>query len=261
MTPPDVPILMYHQVAPEGPDAFRKYFVTPKVFRSQMAWLRRTGYVPITLDALRDARAGRGSLPARPVIITFDDGFQACIDHAVPILEDEGFTAVFYLVAGLMGKMSSWLIAERGCAFPLVDWRTARQLQAAGFQCGAHTMSHPRLTTLSPDACLDELLETRHRMEDRLSSPIRHLAYPFGDYDAHVRTLAEEAGYETACSVRIGLSRPDDDMLALHRVPVNGGESLLDFMSRLKTADTLSGNLRRMTTSIREEKIRRRRPQ
>ena len=247
-----VPILMYHQVAREAPNAFRKYVVAPEQFRKQMDWLSRAGYVPITLDALWAARSGRAALPARPILITFDDGFRACIEHAVPVLQSKGFTAVFFLVAGLMGKSSSWLLAERGCAFPLIDWPDAQRLQADGFQCAAHSMSHPRLTTLSSDECRVELRDARRQMEDRLGCAIRHVSYPFGDYDARVRSLAEEAGYQTACSVRIGLSRADDDLLALHRVPINGEESLVDFMCRVRTAHTCIDAVRRRVASLRE---------
>lgn len=251
MTSPDVPILMYHQIAPEAPAAFRKYTVSPAAFRKQMTWLGRAGYVPITMDALVDARVRRAELPQRPVIITFDDGFESCVRHAVPVLQELNFTAVFYLVAGLMGRESSWLVPERGCSFPLVDWQSARQLQEAGFQCGAHTMSHPRLTTLTSDACMAELRDARRLMEDHLGGRVRHLAYPFGDLDARVRTLAADAGYETACTVRIGLSRMDDDLLALHRVPIIHGESRMDFVCRVRTARSIGELLRQKAGRLR----------
>lgn len=234
-----VPILMYHQIAPEAPAAFRKYNVTPGDFRRQMGWLRRSGYNAVSMDDLAAARQGSSELPPRAIVITFDDGFEACIQHAVPILQEFGFTAIFYLVAGLIGRESAWLQAERGCSFPLADWTSVRELMAAGFQCGAHTMSHPRLTQLPSNECLAELRKGKRLLEDSLGTAIRHFAYPFGDYDARVRGLAREAGFETACSVQIGLSEPNDDLMALHRVPINGSEGLLDFTSRVRTAHSI----------------------
>ncbi|MEK7785041.1 MAG: polysaccharide deacetylase family protein, partial [Chloroflexota bacterium] len=163
-----VPILMYHQVAPQSLPAFRKYTVTPKAFAAQMRWLALAGYVPIMLDDLLAARSGgSGCLPSRPVIITFDDGFQDCVDYAVPILQARGFRAIFYLVAGLMGRVSEWLITERGIELALIDWATARRLEAAGFQCGAHSLSHPHLANLDVAACRIELYESRRLLEDR----------------------------------------------------------------------------------------------
>lgn len=246
-----IPILMYHQVTPRPLPAFRRYAITPKAFAAQMRWLALAGYVPITLDALLDHRTGQGTLPSRPIIITFDDGFQDCVDHAVPILQARGFTAVFYLVAGLTGKTSRWIVLNQKIELPLMDWAAARELEAAGFRCGGHTMSHPDLTTLSPAACRYELLESRRLLEDHLGHDVRHLAYPFGAFDERVRAIVAEAGYRSVCSTRIGLSTPDDDPLALHRVPINGQDSLLDFICRLHTARTAGELLHRKVQSAR----------
>ena len=201
-----------------------------------MNWLTLAGYVPTTLDRLLAHRGGHCFLPARPVVITFDDGFQDCVEHAVPILQAQGFTAIFYLVAGLVGKTSRWLLSERGVELPLMDWADARHLEAAGFQCGSHAMTHPRLADLSPQACREELLGSRRLLQDHLGHEVNHLAYPFGSFNEKVRALAAETGYHSACSVKIGLSSMDDDVLALHRVPVSGEDSLLDFICRLHTA-------------------------
>lgn len=228
-----IPILTYHEVAPYRHARFRKYTVTPRAFAAQMRWLALTGYSPIDLDQLVDARRGQATLPPRPVVITFDDGFQRSVDFATPILRARGFTAIFYLVAGLMGQMSHWLRAERDLELPLMDWSTARRLCADGFHCGVHTLTHPHLAELSVDACRNELRQSRQILEDHLGREVRHLAYPFGSFNATTRSLAAEVGYLTAVSTEIGLSSSDDDLLALHRVPVSGLDSLVDFATRL----------------------------
>ncbi len=230
-----VPILMYHDVSPDPDPAFRRYAVTVREFTRQMRWLAAAGYEPIDLDALLAARQGRGVLPVRPVVITFDDGLQSCVDHAAPVLRAHGFTAVFFLVTGLMGATSRWMRAEIDMELPLFGWETARELSATGFQCGAHTVTHPRLTALDPARCREELSIARVRLEQELGRPAAHLAYPFGDWNTAVREIAAEAGYETACSTRRGLSAPDDDPLALHRVTVYGHDGLARFKSRVRT--------------------------
>lgn len=227
---------MYHQVTDQEIPGFRKYTVTPQAFTRQMDWLARVGYVPITLESLLGARADGGGLPARPVIITFDDGFEDCFRHAVPVLAEHGFTATFYLVAGLMGQRSRWLLQERGFEFPLMSWTQARELERCGLNCGSHTMSHPHLPELSADECRQELVCSRETLEDQLGHAVQHLAYPFGSRNTAVKNIAAEAGYRSACSVRVGLSGADDDALALHRVHVTGFDSLLDFICRLRTA-------------------------
>lgn len=239
MNPPvgtSIPILMYHEVSPKALPDFRKYVVTPDAFARQMRWLHTAGYVPVDLDALLDYRAGKVRLKGRPVVITFDDGYRDCIDYAVPVLKQYGFTAVFYLVAGLMGQPSRWLRPIKGFTLDLIDWETARRLAEAGFQIGSHTSSHPHLTDLGVEAREAELCQSRQILEQHLGRPVRHLAFPFGSFDAGVCALAARAGYRSACTTEIGLSTRLDDPLALNRVPVTGYDSLADFAWRLGTA-------------------------
>lgn len=227
-----VPILMYHQVTPTPHAGLRKLTLTPNEFAAQMKWLHRAGYHPITPDHLLEYRAGRKDVPSSPVIITFDDGYRDCFTYAVPILRAYGFPAIFFIVAGLVGKGSLWM-AQQGLDLPLMDWNDLAQLRECGFECGSHTLTHPHLPEVPIGVCREELAGSRRILEDHLGCQIRHLAYPFGFYSDIVRDLSDSAGYASAYTTDIGLSSNSDNRLALHRVPVNGGESLFDFACRL----------------------------
>ena len=246
-----VPILMYHQVTPAPDPSFRKYAVTPGAFRDQIGWLKGAGYTAVSLKALHDHRVGQAPLPRRPVIITFDDGFQDCVDFAVPILIANSFTATFYVVAGLVDQKSRWLAEERGIDLRLMSWSSIQQLEAAGLSCGAHGMSHAKLTTVTPAACRTELQQSRAVLEDRLGHEVRDLAYPYGAYDETVRAIAVESGYRTACSVRPGWSPPDDDLMALRRIHVEEGRSVADFAHALRRHRTPAQLLRAGARALR----------
>jgi peptidoglycan/xylan/chitin deacetylase (PgdA/CDA1 family) len=229
-----VAILSYHDVSPHPHPAFRRYSATVHEFERQMRWLTRRGYAAINLDAFLSACGGRTRLPPRSIIITFDDGFRSCVEHAVPVLQAHGFTAVFYLVAGLMGSSSRWM-ADAGVNLPLMSWSAARELTAAGYQCGVHTMNHPRLTTLDAKRRRTELADARRRAEDELGREATHFAYPYGAFDTAVRESVAEAGYATACSTSPGLAGFLDDPLALPRLTIHGGEPLVSFAWRMRT--------------------------
>jgi peptidoglycan/xylan/chitin deacetylase (PgdA/CDA1 family) len=235
---------MYHLVSPDRIQGFDKYTVAPKKFAAQMRWLARTGYTSITLDMLLDARSGNGALPPKPVVITFDDGYRDCIDHALPILRKWGAKAIFYLVAGRIGGTSDWLAKDRGVELPLLDWSAAQRLKELGVECGSHGMTHPHLAEVSPEACRYELTESRRLLGQRLGYDVKHLAFPHGSYSPDVQRAAHEAGYRSCCSVQIGLSGADDDLLALHRVLVHGQDTLLDFICRLRTAQSAGAMIR-----------------
>jgi peptidoglycan/xylan/chitin deacetylase (PgdA/CDA1 family) len=241
-----VPILMYHQVSDAPHARFLKYTVTGRAFAAQMKWLAANDYNTIDLPTLLVRRRGGAPIPTRTVVITFDDGFRECASVAAPAMEAHGFSATFFLVAGLMGDSSRWLMTERGIEFPIMSWDDARQLERAGHRCESHSVTHPRLAELSPGACRDELARARAMLEDELGHPVRHLAYPFGSESQQVRDIAADCGYDAACTVAIGISVADDDVYALPRVPVLGTDSLLDFASRIRTAYTVRDRLRRM---------------
>jgi peptidoglycan/xylan/chitin deacetylase (PgdA/CDA1 family) len=161
-----VPILMLHEVSARPDPRYRKYTLTPRELDERLDWLRAKGYESVGMDDLLAARRGEGGLPDRPVAITFDDGGRDCIDHAVPALVRRNQTATFYIVAGVVGGPMRWLRAEIGFELPAADWPALRAAEAAGMHCEAHSVTHPRLATVSADGCLDELARGRAMLED-----------------------------------------------------------------------------------------------
>jgi peptidoglycan/xylan/chitin deacetylase (PgdA/CDA1 family) len=234
---------MYHEISEQPHPNFAKYSVTPRMFAAQMRWLASANYSTISLPTLIAHRTTGTPIPRRPIVVTFDDGFRDCARHAGPVLAAHGFSATFFLVAGLTGGPSTWLRAERDIELPLMSWNDARELELAGHRCESHSLTHPRLATLPAGACREELARSRAVIEQELQHAVRCLAYPFGSYNEQVRALAEECGYEAACTVEQGLSTSNDHPLALKRVPVLGGDSLFDFISRLSTAHTVGDRL------------------
>jgi peptidoglycan/xylan/chitin deacetylase (PgdA/CDA1 family) len=203
------------------------------MFKTHMKILEQLRFTPINLTQLEDYRNGISFLPKKPVLITFDDCYQECIDHAVPILEEKGFTAVFYMPTDYAGTDSHWLMPELGFEFPIINWETVRRLDLSGFQIGSHSMSHPRLAQISPKDCFNELDSSRKILEDKLGHEIVHLAYPYGSFDENVRALAAETGYRTACTTEERFSRPEDDPLLLPRIDIFGYYNIFDFVLKL----------------------------
>jgi len=240
------PILMYHQIAVSAPSAYFRYTVKPAVFARQMRILAALGYRTISLASLLTARTSGTRLPARTVVITFDDGFADALRYAVPVLVRHGFTATFFVVTGLLGKTSEWTREKRGVEMPLADARALCDVTAAGFTVGSHTITHRRLAELEASECEFELRESKRRLEETLQRDVWDLAYPFGSTDALVRRAAAECGYRTACSTIEGLSSGTDDPLMLRRVPVEGGDSLADFMCRLGTGHAIRDAVQRV---------------
>ena len=122
-----------------------------------MRWLATSGYTPVTLSTLRENRVDGAPLPDKPVVLTFDDGYRDCVQYAADVLQPFRFTAIFFAVAGLVGKPSRWLLHECDVELPLAGWSELQRLAGDGFEFGAHSVTHPRLATLTDDDIQYEL--------------------------------------------------------------------------------------------------------
>ena len=242
-----VPILMYHEISARPDQRYRKYTLTPQELERQLDWLRAHEYTTVTMDDVLAAWRGERPLPTNPVAITFDDGGRDCIEHAVPALAKRGFTATFYIVAGVVGGPMRWLGPEIGFELQAADWPTLWAAEKMGMRCEAHSVTHPRLGQVDAATCRDELERGRGMLEDGLGHPVTHLAYPFGSFSDETRAIARETGYATACTtVEAIASTHGDELLALPRVPVLGTESFGEFTHRVRTAQRASALRRRL---------------
>ena len=214
-----VPILAFHKIGPVPPASqFPRNYVRPEQLDALLRSLRSAGYEGIGFDQYVAHRRGAGSLPRKPILLTFDDGYQSTKDIAAPILRRHGFTATIFVVAGRLGGSNAWDAEET--QEPLLSADEILALRAEGFHFGSHTMTHVRLTRMAPEAALLELRESRSALESLLHEPVRTICYPWAQHDATVRSLARDAGYDSGVGIRRRLNRDTTDLMALHRIPV-----------------------------------------
>jgi len=212
MPAPAVDILMYHSIS----DAGGPTSITPPIFAAQIDAIAAAGVPVITLDDLLAAKAGQKALPSHSVILTFDDGFGDFADAAWPVLHRLGFAAIVYLPTDHIGRREAW----RGANLPprrLMSWPAIRDLAQAGITFGSHTVSHPDLSALPPEAVEAELSVSRRRIEDKLGRSVRHFAPPYGRSSAPVQQ-AIRSHYATSVSTELGQAGLDSDFLNLPRL-------------------------------------------
>ncbi len=235
-----IPILMYHSIGSReqaGPK-FREFVVEPAEFVEQIAFLHKSGYSALTVSQFMALRAeGADVLPERPVILTFDDGFQDFGTAALPVLKRYGFTATLYLTTAYMNATSRWLKKEAEERRPMLTWEQVRAIAASGIECGAHSHKHFQLDTLPERAVREEVLLSKLLLEEQLRGPVLSFAYPFGYHTAMVRRAVKEAGYTSACAVGHRLSFEKEDAFSLSRVMVRPGMGCEDFSELLQGKD------------------------
>jgi len=220
-----VPVLMYHEVAART-DTASRLAVPPDAFAAQLAYLQAAGYTTVTMSALAAALAGRGELPGRPVVLTFDDGFADFHETALPLLQRHGFTATVFVTTGWVEDAGP---AARPRPARMLTWQQVLEVAAAGVEVGAHSHTHPELDQLRAPQLERELRDSKSRLEDRLGGPVPALAYPFGYSSARVRQAARDAGYQHACAVGNAIAGAVGDPFARPRLTVRRSTSLPTF--------------------------------
>src|SRR5215471_62979 len=223
-SPVRVPILMYHYIRVNPDPGDRQGFnlsVTPADFTHQMQWLAEHAYHPVDFDDLRGYLLGNQSLPARPVILTFDDGYRDMYTTAFPILRAYQFKAVSYVVSGFLNS-PRYITVEM-----------LLEMDAGGIQIGAHTVSHADLTKATAGNLHHEVFDSKAELESLLGHPVVDFCYPAGKFSDTVVREVRSAGFESATTTEPGASHSARDRFVWTRIRVNGGESLEQFATDL----------------------------
>lgn len=228
----NIPILMYHQLQ-EQKASISELSVTTKSFLRQMQWLKKKGYDSISVEQLSKALNHQFSLPPKPVIITFDDGYQNVWDLAKPVLDRVGFTATVFLVPQAIGQYNIWDENKSIPIWPCLDKLRCRQLLESGWELGAHGWSHQSLPGLEPEALKQEIAGAKQALEQQFDRPISVFCYPFGAWDQKVKECVIKSGYTTACAISPGTKSVTEDPWALRRIYIKSSDHLSDFKRKV----------------------------
>ena len=222
---PRVPILLYHMIVRAGERADPAMAVSQSRFDRQLAVLGEAGYTCLSLDRLVAYVRDGQPVPARSFVLTFDDGFLSTYRLAWPVLRRHGMTATVFLVSDRVGAQSEWMRVEPSGPQLLMGPEQIREMRSGGIDFASHGRTHAHLTSLDDAALGDELAGSRRQLAALIGREVRTLGYPHGEWDARVRSAAEQAGYTAAVSVMAGWNHPGTDLLALRRLVVTGRDT------------------------------------
>ena len=225
--PVRLPILMYHYIEPWPKDADeirQGLTVKPEDFAAQMAYLHDHGYVTVSLYDLADAMALGKQLPAKAVVLTFDDGYRSLVDQVVPVLKPYGYTGTIFVVT----QFTDDNLPE------YITWPQAEALYAQGWKIEPHTKTHEQLEGRGRDFQLYQMLGSIETVQAHIGTRPRFFNYPSGKYDELTVQLAQELNLWGAVTVTYGVVHTWKDRYTMTRVRVSGTAGLNDFIFALE---------------------------
>lgn len=210
----ELPVLCYHQIAPGDNGDMT---LSPTYFKQHMDYLASHGYTPVTLEEARLFLWGKKVLQGKPVLITFDDGYDGVYRYALPELKKHKFPAVVFLVVGQIGVKKPT---------PHLTLKQLEEMKESGlFEFGSHTYNLHTLIPerlaqggIFPDQVLKDFQKSRSELKRLLDVDCLAFAWPYGHYDDRSLQLAARAGFTMQFGTEYGVSRPYDGTLRIRRV-------------------------------------------
>jgi peptidoglycan/xylan/chitin deacetylase (PgdA/CDA1 family) len=230
-----IPILMYHQidVPPPSGTPLRGLVVSPNSFARQMRLLKWLGYKGLSMHDLEPYLDGRQA--GKVVGITFDDGYQNNLTHALPTLTKYGFTSTCYAVSDMFGGVNSWDHNIGVAQKQLMTRDNWRSWLAAGMEVGSHTKTHADLEKLSDFDAFNQIADSKQQLENLLNCEVRHFCYPYGRFNKSHSQMTKQAGYVSATTTHRGRVQMGDDLFTLKRVLVAQATNSIQFSLKVCT--------------------------
>lgn len=214
-SPKPIPILMYHSI---GINRRNNLLVAPAKFNSQIKHLHKAGYQTICFQTLENYWKSGKPLPAKPILLTFDDGYKDNYTIAYPILKKYKFKATIFVITNFIDDANH------------LSQKQIKEMISSGLiDIGAHTKTHPDLTTVPSKKVYQEIFGSKQILTKYTGKPIIAFAYPIGRYNYEVVKATGAARYKFAVTTKPGYANAKQGWLTLNRVRINGDLSLAGF--------------------------------
>ncbi|MCI8350851.1 MAG: polysaccharide deacetylase family protein [Oscillospiraceae bacterium] len=202
-----LPVLMYHHMLRQS-KLLGDYCITPQEFEGDLLYLKEHGYQSITTSQLIDYCENGTPLPEKPVLITFDDGYESSYVYAYPILKEQGMTACISLIGYYSDLYTQ--VDDSHVNYSHMTWSQVNEVYKSGvFEIGNHTYNLHSLdkgrkgcrirSGENPEEYREMLLEDLTSAQEQIAkhtgSYPQVFAYPYGAICNEAKEVVEELGF------------------------------------------------------------------
>lgn len=242
-----VPILMYHNITDKTTGD--KYTVTAAELESDLKYICGNGYTAVGLNDLIAYTEGKGSLPEKPIVLTFDDGYESVYAIGLPLFKKYCCKAV----VGVIGELTELFTREEdhNIAYSHLNWEEINEMSKTGlFEFQNHTYALHEIKNGRKGAAQKsgESYEAYKRIltedAERLNSDIlsytgvmpTSFIYPYGNFNENTEVIIKETGFKSIlnCYEKVNYINSPDDLLSLCRFLRPSGETSAEIFSKFQ---------------------------
>jgi|GEM_PF-4775398 len=221
-----VPILEYHEAKYAPGDIIT---LKPGELESQIQWLHQHGFHTINFGQLYAAMYYGYKLPSRPIILSFDDGYESAYLQVYPLLKKYGYQATDFVISSFVHQAPN-----RKEEFPKLSIPELKTLQASGvIDIESHTVHHLDLATLPDNKANQELAQSAERLSQIVHHPIQFFCYPDGGYKPADIALVRKNGYLLATTQHTGYANLSQGPLTLDRIGIYSYDTIQTYAKKL----------------------------
>ena len=233
-------VLMYHMISehlPKKQSKFNRLRVKPSDFEKQLIWLKKKNFKSFTLTELSELE----NIPAKSVVLTFDDGYEDNFTKAFPLLKKYEFKATIYIVLNRfnqnwatdkdLNQASNELNSEK----MLSNEQIKEMLYSRLIEIGSHTLDHVNLPKLNKEEKKKQIIESKKQIENVFNIKCNSFAYPFGFFDEDSVKIVNEANYTNATTtVNSVFDKNKYTNFEIPRIMISGRQGLFSFILKIK---------------------------
>lgn len=225
----EVSVLMYHRVVESRP-AHSKFnvFIEKKKLEEQIKSLIDRGFEFITFKDLAN-----GIKVNKPIILTFDDGYEDNYNNLLPLLKKYTAKAVIFCLGNRLVENNIWDEKLGEAKISLMSNKQIKECHDSGLvEIASHGLNHNHMTKLSDTEVKREFEQSKTNLERIIDDKVFSFAYPYGDYSNREKNLANLSGYHFAIGTVNGPLKLTEDFYAIRRIQVFPNETKLSFLKK-----------------------------